>query len=85
LYSPCEKIWGVQLCASHGALAAKAAHALQLAGVDYDFIDLNVGCPLEPIYLQVSIMTDFTEIQIKKDKSLVITCIFITYRVQEVA
>ncbi|CAG7817413.1 unnamed protein product, partial [Allacma fusca] len=49
---PSEKIWGVQLCASSGVIAAKAAKVLADVGIDYDFIDLNMGCPLEPIFLQ---------------------------------
>jgi len=49
---PCEKVWGVQLCAKNGFSAAKAAHVLAECGIDYDFIDLNSGCPLDAIYAQ---------------------------------
>jgi len=52
-FSPCEKIWGVQLCANNANLAAKACHILDKVGVEYDFVDLNMGCPLDPIYRQV--------------------------------
>jgi len=45
-------MWGVQLCSSNGNLAAKAAHALAESGIDYDFVDLNMGCPLDAIYRQ---------------------------------
>jgi tRNA-dihydrouridine synthase len=51
--SPSEKMWGVQLCANNGILAAKAAHAMAECGIDYDFVDLNMGCPLDAIYRQV--------------------------------
>lgn len=51
--SPSEKLWGVQLCASNGAVCAKAAHTLMECGIEYDFVDLNMGCPLDPIYRQV--------------------------------
>ncbi|CAL8122763.1 unnamed protein product [Orchesella dallaii] len=49
---PSEKIWGVQLCSNNGFLAAKAAYLLANCGIEYDFVDLNMGCPLEGIYRQ---------------------------------
>ena len=38
-FSPCEKIWGVQLCTNNGFIGAKTAKLLSDVGVDYDFID----------------------------------------------
>jgi len=49
---PSEKIWGVQLCANNVFIAAKASQVLDDVGIDYDFVDLNMGCPLEPIFRQ---------------------------------
>jgi hypothetical protein len=45
----------VQLCANNVFSAAKAAQVLLDVGVDYDFVDLNLGCPLEPIFRMVNI------------------------------
>lgn len=53
IFSPSEKFWGVQLCANNVFMAAKAAQVLHEIGVDYDFVDLNLGCPLDPIYRMV--------------------------------
>lgn len=43
----------MQLCSNNGFIAAKAAHVLQDCGIDYDFVDLNMGCPIDAIYRQV--------------------------------
>ncbi|ODM97729.1 tRNA-dihydrouridine(47) synthase [NAD(P)(+)]-like [Orchesella cincta] len=49
---PSEKIWGVQLCSNNGFIAGKAAHLLAECGIEYDFVDLNMGCPIDSIYRQ---------------------------------
>ena len=37
------------MCASNPWIATKAVKILTDVGIDYDFIDLNMGCPLDNI------------------------------------
>ncbi|XP_072377088.1 tRNA-dihydrouridine(47) synthase [NAD(P)(+)]-like [Diabrotica undecimpunctata] len=44
-----EDIFGVQLCANNPYLLAKCGQLLQKE-TDIDFVDLNMGCPIELVY-----------------------------------
>lgn len=44
-----ENIFGVQLCANNPHLLTKCGQLLEKE-VDIDFIDLNLGCPIELVY-----------------------------------
>lgn len=44
-----EDIFGVQLCANNPYILTKCGQLLQNEA-DIDFIDLNLGCPIELIY-----------------------------------
>lgn len=47
-----EDIFGVQLCGNSPQLVTFASQVIQ-ENCDVDFIDLNIGCPIELIYGQV--------------------------------
>lgn len=44
-----EDIFGVQLCANNPYLLTKCGQLLEQE-IDIDFIDLNLGCPIELVY-----------------------------------
>lgn len=44
-----EDIFGVQLCANNPYLLAKCGQMLDKE-IDIDFVDLNLGCPIELVY-----------------------------------
>lgn len=46
-----EKIFGVQLCANNPHLLTKCAQLLEKEA-DIDFVDLNLGCPIQLVYRQ---------------------------------
>ncbi|KAJ8920674.1 hypothetical protein NQ315_004813 [Exocentrus adspersus] len=46
-----ENIFGVQLCANNPHLLTKCGQLLQNE-IDIDFVDLNLGCPIELVYKQ---------------------------------
>lgn len=46
-----ENIFGVQLCANNPHLLTKCGQLLQKE-IEVDFIDLNLGCPIELVYKQ---------------------------------
>lgn len=46
-----EDIFGVQICGNNPYMLSKSAQVLQ-ENVDMDFLDLNLGCPLDQIYKQ---------------------------------
>ncbi|XP_014292825.1 tRNA-dihydrouridine(47) synthase [NAD(P)(+)]-like [Halyomorpha halys] len=48
---PSEKIFGAQLCGSNVNMLTKAAQVVEDMA-DVDFIDINLGCPIEFIYRQ---------------------------------
>lgn len=48
-----EDIFGVQICGHKSRLVADAVQVLT-ENIDVDFIDLNLGCPIDLIYQQVS-------------------------------
>lgn len=46
-----EKVFGVQLCANNPHLLTKCAQLLENEA-EIDFVDLNLGCPIELVYRQ---------------------------------
>lgn len=46
-----EDIFGIQICGNNPHVLTKSAQVLQ-ENVDMDFLDLNVGCPLDQIFKQ---------------------------------
>jgi len=46
-----EDIFGVQVCGNNPYMLSKSAQVLQ-ENVDMDFLDLNLGCPIDQIYKQ---------------------------------
>lgn len=46
-----EDIFGIQICGNNPCMLTKSAQVLQ-ENVDMDFLDLNLGCPLDQIYKQ---------------------------------
>lgn len=46
-----EDVFGVQLCGHNSKVVSYAAQVL-LENIDVDFIDLNIGCPIDLIYKQ---------------------------------
>lgn len=44
-----EKVFGIQLAVSRPDDAAAFAKALHVSGFDYDYIDINCGCPVDKI------------------------------------
>ncbi|VEN47537.1 unnamed protein product [Callosobruchus maculatus] len=46
-----EDLFGVQLCANNSFLLAKCGQLLQHE-IDVDFVDLNMGCPIDLVYKQ---------------------------------
>jgi len=46
-----EDIFGIQVCGNNPYMLSKSAQVLQ-ENVDMDFLDLNLGCPLDQIYKQ---------------------------------
>lgn len=50
-----EDIFGVQLCGNSPQLVAYATQVVK-ENCEVDFIDLNLGCPIELIYGQVSFL-----------------------------
>lgn len=53
-----EDIFGVQLCGNSPQLVAYATQVVK-ENCEVDFIDLNLGCPIELIYGQVSSSLNF--------------------------
>lgn len=53
-----EDIFGVQLCGNSPQLVTFAAQVIK-ENCDVDFVDLNLGCPIDLIYKQVSPMVIF--------------------------
>lgn len=47
----CEDIFGVQLCGNNPGVLARCAQLMD-EDIDVDFIDLNLGCPIDLIYRQ---------------------------------
>lgn len=47
-----EDIFGVQLCGNNAHLVTYASQVIK-EHCNIDFIDLNLGCPIELIYAQV--------------------------------
>lgn len=54
-----EDIFGVQLCGNSPQLVAYATQVVK-ENCEVDFIDLNLGCPIELIYGQVSSLDNFS-------------------------
>lgn len=48
---PTEDIFGVQLCGNNSKILTYAAQVLN-ENIDVDFIDLNIGCPIDLIFKQ---------------------------------
>lgn len=46
-----EDLFGVQLCGNNPHMLAKAAHLLR-NNASVDFVDLNLGCPIDLVYKQ---------------------------------
>lgn len=46
-----EDVFGVQLCGNNSKIVSYAAQVLS-ENIDVDFIDLNIGCPIDLIYQQ---------------------------------
>jgi len=46
-----EDIFGVQICGNNPYMLTKSAQVLQ-ENIDMDFLDLNLGCPIDQIYKQ---------------------------------
>jgi len=46
---PVEDIFGIQLCGSHHNLMGQCVEMIDKLDLDIDFIDLNVGCPIDYI------------------------------------
>jgi len=46
---PSEDVFGVQLCGSNVNVMARAAELLSQT-IDVDFIDLNIGCPIDMVF-----------------------------------
>lgn len=47
-----EDLFGVQLCGNNAHIITKTAQLLQET-MEIDFIDLNLGCPIDLIYREV--------------------------------
>lgn len=45
----CEDMFGVQICGSNAFTISKAVHVIQ-SEIKVDFIDLNLGCPIDFVY-----------------------------------
>ena len=45
-----EDLFGVQLCGGSPQQMARAAHLIEAVGVDCDFVDVNLGCPIDLVY-----------------------------------
>lgn len=48
---PCEKLFGAQLCGANVHVLTKAGQVVEEVA-DVDFIDINLGCPIDLIYRQ---------------------------------
>ena len=46
---PCEDIFGIQLCCSNADIASRCAKMLEREA-EFDFLDLNAGCPIDVVY-----------------------------------
>ena len=46
---PCEDLFGIQLCCSNADLAGRCAKLLENE-TEFDFLDLNAGCPIDVVY-----------------------------------
>lgn len=49
---PSEDIFGVQICGNNPHTISRTAQLLQ-ENAEVDFIDLNLGCPIDLIYREV--------------------------------
>ncbi|GIY31903.1 tRNA-dihydrouridine(47) synthase-like [Caerostris extrusa] len=50
-----EDIFGIQLCGSHPDVMTRCCQVLS-ENVSFDFVDINMGCPLEGIYKRVLVV-----------------------------
>jgi tRNA-dihydrouridine synthase 3 len=46
----CEDIFGIQLCGCHPHQFSRVATLVEDGHIDADFIDLNLGCPIDIVY-----------------------------------
>lgn len=66
-----EDLFGVQLCANNPQLLTFACQLLK-ENAEVDFIDLNLGCPIELIYGQV--MSNCTVNRLSFSDSSILGC-----------
>lgn len=53
-----EDIFGIQICGSKVEQVTRAAEVLN-EEVDVDFIDLNMGCPIDLVFKQVCYLLSY--------------------------
>ena len=46
---PCEDVFGIQLAGAHPDMLTRTTELLVREGIQMDFIDLNLGCPLDMV------------------------------------
>ena len=46
---PDEDIFGIQIAAGHADVYTRISEVIENEGIDVDFVDLNLGCPIDVI------------------------------------
>jgi tRNA-dihydrouridine synthase 3 len=46
---PDEDIFGIQIAAGHADVYTRVSEVIENEGIDVDFVDLNLGCPIDVI------------------------------------
>ena len=46
---PDEDVFGVQIAAGHADVYTRISEVIENEGLDVDFVDLNLGCPIDVI------------------------------------
>ncbi|GAB5036802.1 trna-dihydrouridine synthase [Nannochloropsis oceanica] len=54
---PCEDVFGIQLAGAHPDMMTRTTELLVREGIKADFIDLNLGCPLDLVNNQATCLS----------------------------